>query len=117
MRPFSPISSNENNFDRPKKESEGGIRPRLISPIFEFSSFYEGSDINLRGIRGEKEKERGEMGNLEHSSRGGKGKKRIKRERERVAVAGGGSANRFKRIAVSHGPVTIVKTESTAIRF
>lgn len=38
------------------------------------------------------------------------------KERERVAAAGG-SANRFKRISVSHGPVTIVKTESTAIRF
>lgn len=56
---------------------------------------------------------------MEHSVRGLEESAKSELKERGVAVASG-SANHFKRIAVSHGHVTIVtavKTESTAIRF
>lgn len=125
-RNFVPTDFVEEQFRfRTKRRKESSS-----SFLLQFSSFFlfrgegkkgrKGGDINLRSIRErerEKERERRDGRRQTWSARVEveRAKSELK-ERERVAAAGG-SANRFKRISVSHGPVTIVKTESTAIRF
>lgn len=122
---ISPVISFLPDFDQEqfRFRTKKGIE-FVFPPIFGSRRFIEegggekrgkGSDINLRSrVR---ERGRGDGRRQTRSTRVEveRAKSELK-ERERVAAAGG-SANRFKRISVSHGPVTIVKTESTAIRF